>query len=94
MRYILEVRDGPEVESNILGTTEFTEEEGELANAAFLKATHDWRGKVGQTALWREFDSMEEAPYGAGYRIIEKDGKKTLRSCLAACLGGSDYRWP
>ena len=84
MKYVLEIRDGVE-DNSPCEETEFSSNELERAQKAFRRAMLDMIGKISKVILWREFDSMEDAPIKSGYRIVEKRGKRVLRSCQAAC---------
>ena len=84
MRYVIETIDRNGDEKDIT-VEKYTSEDD--ANVAFEEATSGaaegvWR----KTVLWIEFDSTDEAPANDGccYRLIDTNGKKTLRRCSAA----------
>jgi len=88
MRCVLEVKGGPDDDSK----KEETVVSEEDSTASFRKAVSEmgrqdsiWVSKV---VLWREFDSIEEAAAHNDkcvYYIGKKDGRVTLRNCIAAC---------
>lgn len=87
MRYVVERIERSVLDDDIRKDMVVTENEAE-ANAAFCEATHTSapEGKWNKVVLWMEFDSIEEAPANDGccYKLVDDNGKRTLRRCSAA----------
>lgn len=80
MRYILEIKGNDDSETERIVSYEDSSTEFHKAQSGV------WGGTTAKVTLWREFDSMEDAPADDGccYRLVDRDGKRSLRRCSAA----------